>query len=220
MVVDSLLRSFVNSWKLLKRIARYFAAIGLSPDSITILSLLSAILAGVFFFFSGTGHVQNSTFNLLLLLAGIFVCLSSILDALDGIMARELGNASKRGDFLDHVIDRYADMLIVCGIIFGGYVSCKIGVIAVIGILFSSYMGTQAQAVGLKRIYGGLLGRADRLLIIIVATFLTMVYPYPLPASGMLSYTFLGWAMVIFALLCNVTALQRFYYAWKLVNHI
>jgi len=219
MVVDSLLRSFVNSWKLLKRIARYFAAIGLSPDSITILSLLSAILAGVFFFFSGTGHVQNSTFNLLLLLAGIFVCLSSILDALDGIMARELGNASKRGDFLDHVIDRYADMLIVCGIIFGGYVSCKIGVIAVIGILFSSYMGTQAQAVGLKRIYGGLLGRADRLLIIIVATFLTMVYPYPLPASGMLSYTFLGWAMVIFALLCNVTALQRFYYAWKLVNH-
>ncbi|KAF5434705.1 CDP-diacylglycerol--glycerol-3-phosphate 3-phosphatidyltransferase/archaetidylinositol phosphate synthase, partial [Candidatus Methanophagaceae archaeon] len=188
--------------------------------SITILSLLSAILAGVFFFFSGTGHVQNSTFNLLLLLAGIFVCLSSILDALDGIMARELGNASKRGDFLDHVIDRYADMLIVCGIIFGGYVSCKIGVIAVIGILFSSYMGTQAQAVGLKRIYGGLLGRADRLLIIIVATFLTMVYPYPLPASGMLSYTFLGWAMVIFALLCNVTALQRFYYAWKLVNHI
>jgi len=220
MVVDSLLRSFVNSWKLLKRIARYFAAIGLSPDSITILSLLSAILAGVFFFFSGTGHVQNSTFNLLLLLAGIFVCLSSILDALDGIMARELGNASKRGDFLDHVIDRYADMLIVCGIIFGGYVSCKIGFIAVIGILFSSYMGTQAQAVGLKRIYGGLLGRADRLLIIIVATFLTMVYPYPLPASGMLSYTFLGWAMVIFALLCNVTALQRFYYAWKLVNHI
>ncbi len=219
MVVDSLLRPFVNSWMLLKRIARYFAAIGLSPDSITILSLLSAILAGVFFFFSGTGHVQNSTFNLLLLLAGIFVCLSSILDALDGIMARELGNASKRGDFLDHVIDRYADMLIVCGIIFGGYVSCKIGVIAVIGILFSSYMGTQAQAVGLKRIYGGLLGRADRLLIIIVATFLTMVYPYPLPTFGMLSYTFLGWAMVIFALLCNVTALQRFYYAWKMVNH-
>ena len=219
MVVDSLLRPFVNSWMLLKRIARYFAAIGLSPDSITILSLLSAILAGVFFFFSGTGPVQNSTFNLLLLLAGIFVCVSSILDALDGIMARELGNASKRGDFLDHVIDRYADMLIVCGIIFGGYVSCKIGVIAVIGILFSSYMGTQAQAVGLKRIYGGLLGRADRLLIIIVATFLTMVYPYPLPTFGMLSYTFLGWAMVIFALLCNVTALQRFYYAWKMVNH-
>jgi len=219
MVVDSLLRPFVNSWMLLKRIARYFAAIGLSPDSITILSLLSAILAGVFFFFSGTGPVQNSAFNLLLLLAGIFVCVSSILDALDGIMARELGNASKRGDFLDHVIDRYADMLIVCGIIFGGYVSCKIGVIAVIGILFSSYMGTQAQAVGLKRIYGGLLGRADRLLIIIVATFLTMVYPYPLPAFGMLSYTFLGWAMVIFALLCNVTALQRFYYAWKMVNH-
>jgi len=79
-------------------------------------------------------------------------------------------------------------------------------------------MGTQAQAVGLSRVYGGLIGRADRLLIIIVATLLSLIYPYPIPASGLLnllSFSFLGWTIVIFAVLCNVTALQRFFYAWK-----
>jgi len=215
MVVDSLLRTFVNDWWLLKRIARYFAAIGLSPDSVSILSLFCAVFAGFLFYLSGTKGIHHSAFSLILLLAGVFVCVNGFLDALDGILAREMGNASKRGDFLDHVIDRYADMFIICGIIFGGYVSCEIGIIAVIGILFSSYMGTQAQAVGLKRMYGGLLGRADRLIIVIVAVLLTMAYPYPLPAAGLFSYSFLGWAMFIFAVLGNATALQRFFYAWR-----
>jgi len=106
-------------------------------------------------------------------------------------------------------------VVIMCGIIFGGYISCEIGMIAIIGVLLASYMGTQAQAVGLRRMYGGLLGRADRLLILIVATFATFCYPYPFPASGPLSYSLLGWVMLLFAVLCNITALQRFYYMWR-----
>jgi len=203
MAIDSLLRAFVNNWWLLKKVARYFAAIGLTPNSVSILSLFSAVLAGVLFYFSGVKSIQDN--NIILLLAGIFVCLNAVLDALDGVLAREIGKASRKGDFLDHVIDRYADIFIICGIIFGGYVSSEIGIIAVIGMLFSSYMGTQAQAVGLRRMYGGLLGRADRLLIIIAATFISVLYTYPL----------LGWAVCFFALFCNVTALQRFFYIWR-----
>jgi len=55
-------------------------------------------------------------------------------------------------------------------------------------------------------------------LIIIAATFITLVYPHPIPASGLLSllsFSFLGWTIVIFALLCNATALQRFFYTWR-----
>jgi phosphatidylglycerophosphate synthase len=76
-------------------------------------------------------------------------------------------------------------------------------------------MGTQAQAVGLNRIYGGMLGRADRIVFIIGATVLTLFYPYPIPASGVLSFSVLGWTLVIFAVLGNATALQRFFYAWR-----
>lgn len=208
MAIDSLFRPLVNKCELPKRAARFFAASGISPNFLTLLSFFFAALAGLSFFFSGK-------YVILLLLAGISICLNAILDSLDGILAREIGNANKRGDFLDHVFDRYSDVVIMCGIIFGGYISCEIGIIAIIGVLLASYMGTQAQAVGLRRMYGGLLGRADRLLILIVATFATLCYPYPLPASGPLSYSLLGWVMLLFAVLCNITALQRFYYMWR-----
>ena len=63
--------------------------------------------------------------------------------------------------------------------------------------------------------FGGMLGRADRLVLIIGATLLSLVYPYPIPGSGLFSFSFLGWALVIFAIVCNVTALQRFISIWR-----
>ncbi|MHC1623597.1 MAG: CDP-alcohol phosphatidyltransferase family protein [Candidatus Methanospirareceae archaeon] len=219
MALDSLLRTFVDNCGLVRTTARFFAARGISPNFLSLLSLFFAVLACLFFFLSHNSNSASSSY--LLLLAGVFVSLNALLDGLDGVVAREIGNASKKGDFLDHVIDRYSDMFIIGGIVFGGYVSWQIGVIAIVGVLLSSYMGTQAQAVGLNRMYGGLLGRADRLLIIIAATFLTVLYPHPIPASGLLSslsslrFSFLGWALVIFAILGNATALQRFFYTWR-----
>ena len=205
MAIDSLLRSFVNNWRLSKKIARVIAAVGISPNSLSLLSLFSAALAGLLFTVAGLKE-----HHLLLLFAGVLVAMNAFLDTFDGVLARETGIASKKGDFLDHVIDRYADMFILCGIIFGGYVSWEIGLLAIIGILLTSYMGTQAQAVGLGRVYGGMVGRADRLLLIIAATILTWLYPYQA-----LGFSFLGWSMLIFAVLCNLTALQRFFYAWR-----
>jgi len=213
MALDSMLREFVDNCRFARRIAIALAGIGISPNLLSLLSFGCAIPAGLFFLFAGN---SSHSFNFLLL-AGVFVCLNAFLDALDGVLARETGNASKKGDFLDHVIDRYSDVFVIGGIILGGYVNPRweIGLVAIIGVLLSSYMGTQAQAVGLSRVYGGLIGRADRLLIIIVATFLSLIYPYPIPASGLLTFSFLGWTIFFFALLCNATALQRFFYAWR-----
>lgn len=209
MALNAFLRRFVDNSTVVKTTARIFAARGISPDLLSLLSLVCAALAGLSFAFARTSASYTLFF------ASIFVSLNAILDGLDGVVAREMGNASKRGDFLDHVIDRYADMLILGGIVFGGFVSCEIGIIAIIGVLLASYMGTQAQAVGLHRMYGGILGRADRLVLIIGATLLSLVYPYPIPGSGLLSFPLLGWVLVIFAIGCNVTALQRFVSIWR-----
>lgn len=217
MTLDSLLRFSARNWTVIKRIAKLLSAVGLSPNLLSFLSFIFAALTGFFFFFSSHSfyfHPYRS-FNLFLLLAGIFLCISALLDAIDGLLARETGKASKKGDFLDHTLDRYADVFIICGIFFGGYVRWEIGVIAIVGVLISSYMGTQAQAIGLRRIYGGVLGRADRLLIIIVATFINLLYPYPLPSSKVINFTFLGWAIVGIAFLSHFTALQRFFHVWK-----
>jgi archaetidylinositol phosphate synthase len=67
---------------------------------------------------------------------------------MDGAVAREMKIQSRRGDFLDHAVDRYADIFIITGIFAGGLVPWQIGVFALTGVLMASYLGTQAQAVG------------------------------------------------------------------------
>jgi archaetidylinositol phosphate synthase len=73
-----------------------------------------------------------------------------------------------------------------------------------------SYLGTQAQAIGIGRYYGGVLGRADRLLLLIIAGLLNILFP-----AGVYGLPFLGWLLVIFGIIGNITAIQRFVYVWN-----
>ena len=110
---------------------------------------------------------------------------------------------------LDHVLDRYADILIISGLA-AGVGQYALGLAAITGVLMTSYLGTQAQAVGLDRVYGGLLGRADRLALIgVVATVAAVI------DATALGLTAVGWLLVIFAVVGHLTALQRFYYAMR-----
>jgi len=141
---------------------RALASTGIDPNTLTWLSLLFAILSGISVYFM---YYWVYSFLLALLFGGI----SSLLDLLDGDIARLTGKSTKMGDFLDHTIDRYADLAMVLGIVFSPLCSIHWGLVAVTGMLLVSYMGTQAQALNIDRIYGGLLGRADRLVVLGVA---------------------------------------------------
>jgi len=180
-----------------------------SPDALSWAALLSAAFAGLAFYLGG---------GVLLALGALFAFLNALLDALDGKVAKLTGRASRRGDFLDHVLDRYADVLMLGGIALGPYCPLWLGLLAIVGVLLTSYMGTQAQAVGAGRDYGGLLGRADRLVVLIAAVLLqAAVDPAPriVLGVGVVSFTVLGWAMVLFAILGNVTAIQRAVSTWR-----
>ncbi|MDD1720701.1 MAG: CDP-alcohol phosphatidyltransferase family protein [Euryarchaeota archaeon] len=171
---------------------------GISANQLSALSLLCAVIAGLAF------YVQ------LLPLAVVAVGLNAFFDALDGCVARSSNCESSKGDLVDHVIDRYADIFIFGGIIFGGYVPWQIGLIALLGILMTSYLGTQAQAIGAGRDYRGLIGRADRLLLVFIVAILNAIYPAPI-----IWFPLLGWMMLVLAVASNFTALQRFYLAYK-----
>jgi archaetidylinositol phosphate synthase len=130
-----------------------------------------------------------------------------VLDLLDGALARELDSSSEAGDLLDHVLDRYADIAVVVGLA-AGVDRFALGLAAVTGVLMTSYLGTQAQAVGLDRVYGGLLGRADRLVLVgVVATVAAFV------GTTLQGLSLVGWLLVVFAVVGHLTALQRFYHA-------
>jgi archaetidylinositol phosphate synthase len=151
----------------------------------------------------------------LLLLAILFLFLNAILDALDGKVAKLTGRASPRGDFLDHVLDRYADVIMIGGIALGAYGDLLVGLFAILGVLLASYMGTQAQAVGLGRDYGGLMGRADRLVILFFAAWVQLFVGSWKGPGGFLAYTPLTLALLVIAILGQVTAVQRAITAWR-----
>ena len=125
--------------------------IPIGPMGISFLSLLTAIGAGFSFFMADLENISigiHRRGDLWLLIGALMVFLTAVLDALDGMVARLRKISSRRGDLIDHTLDRVADIIIVGGIALGPLVDITVGFAAIIGILMLSYMGTQAQAVG------------------------------------------------------------------------
>jgi len=176
--------------------------LGLTPDAISVVAFALAAAAGATFYRGGTEPAWY-------LAGAVLVFLNGWLDLLDGALARELGTDSLAGDLLDHVLDRYADIVVIAGLA-AGIGRYALGVAAVTGVLMTSYLGTQAQAVGLDRVYGGLLGRADRLALI-GATGALAAFVTATPGG----VSVVGWLLVVFAVVGHLTALQRFYYSWR-----
>jgi len=178
--------------------------IPLGPMGISLLSLITALTAGYSFY---VGDLDSN--KSYLLLGSLMVFLTAVFDALDGIVARERNLSSKRGDLVDHTLDRVADIIIVGGIALGPLVDITVGFSAIIGILMLSYMGTQAQAVGAGREYAGLLGRADRLVVLAIVP----VIQYFDQGYGDLNYMTL--MCYTFAIVCTLSAIYRFQRIWN-----
>lgn len=186
---------------LLTNISKPFVA--MHPNTITLISLLISFLAGLSYYLTHFSAYY-------LFLAFLLIILASLLDAIDGKVARMKGISSKRGDFLDHLVDRYADTMIIIGMALSPYSNALIGLFALSGVFMTSYVGTQAQAVGLKRIYGGILGRADRLVILMLLPIIQFFWwGYYFSISS--------WVLILFAVLGHITAIQRVLYAWKAI---
>jgi archaetidylinositol phosphate synthase len=159
------------------------------------------------------------TTPLLFLPVGLLIFFAGLFDVLGGEVARRTGTTSVRGDFLDHVLDRYADVLLLLGLAVSSYAYPVLALLALVSLLLTSYMGTQAQAVGQGRLYGGLLTRADRLVILAAAAILEFDLSLPWPwaptaplsrihAAG-LTFTVVDVALVYFVIAGQWTAVAR-----------
>jgi archaetidylinositol phosphate synthase len=176
-------------------------AVGLTPNGVSVIAFGVAVAAG------GAFYLATS---LAYVVGAVCVFLNGWLDLVDGALAREQGVASDAGDFLDHVLDRYADIVIIAGLA-AGVGRYGLGFAAVTGVVMTSYLGTQIQAVGLGRAYGGLVGRADRLALMGLTAVVAAAVPGPL-VSGLSAVALL---LAFFAVVGHLTALQRFWGAWS-----
>jgi CDP-diacylglycerol--glycerol-3-phosphate 3-phosphatidyltransferase len=168
---------------------------GLRPNLVTALGLLLSLI-GAYLLSQG----QMTWGGLLILIAGPF-------DALDGTMARLMGQPTKFGAFVDSVTDRWSEMLIFLGLLYyylqqiptaadpnQAILSCILVFLATMGSVMVSYTKSRAETLGFSGNVG-VLTRMERYLVL--APLLVLNLPIV--------------ALWIIAVLANVTALQR---AW------
>jgi len=113
----------------------------LTPNQVSVISLL-------------IGLASAATYILKLpVLAGVLIQVSSIVDGVDGELARLLGMESRRGAFLDAVLDRFVDISVIIGLTL--YVNYCMGLstyvflasmAALSGCLMVSYIHARGEA--------------------------------------------------------------------------
>jgi archaetidylinositol phosphate synthase len=177
--------------------AKILHNLGLTPNQVSIFGIILAVLSALTYW-------QWKLNSLLLILASLLMLASGFLDALDGALARLYGEATNFGGFFDSLLDRYADAVIICGIILGGLTEVTWGLAALMGSLLVSYARARAEAAGVKMESVGLTERAERLILLALASFLSFVW---LDA--------LCWGVLILAILTNLTVIQRAIYFRK-----
>jgi archaetidylinositol phosphate synthase len=183
--------------------ARMLHDLGFTPNHISGIGVLFASLAALFYWAWQIDH-------LFLLVAPIFFLLSGFCDALDGMVARLHNNTTVFGGFLDSLLDRYADAVILVAIITAGLSDASWGAVALAGSLLVSYTRARAEAAGIKMEMVGLAERAERIVIIIVASFAAFFW-----------IDALRWSIILLAVVANFTVFQRtvhFYRASKKKN--
>ncbi len=188
------------------KLLRGFSKLGLSPNAWTVLSLVLAV----------AGCISLVSHHLA---AGlIFFAISGFLDMVDGAVARATNRSSASGAFIDGVLDRYVEMLLILGLMFylgPDYVMLELPISVWIALLiFGSAMTSFIRAYAdhrnllkdpiLLKKMGGVLERAERLMLLYLGMFL-----------GIFDQKYLAWAIVLAAILSNATAIQRFVFATK-----
>jgi len=185
----SALKPSVNN--LLKPLAIGFEKVGIKPNHLTVFGLLFGIIS--FFLIS----------NSRLTLGAFFLLLSGLMDALDGCLARVSGQVSEFGGFLDSVLDRYVDILVLVGIGLYG-IDWVIVIVAVTGSLLVSYTRARAEKV-IPKCDVGFAERAERIIIICV---------------GLVFSRYLWHAVFLVAVLSHLTALHRVVYTYLYLKRL
>ena len=110
----------------------------------------------------------------LFLVAIVFIAISGLADAFDGIVARVQEKSSRFGDFLDHCADRAGDSLLAaCWLVSNG-VRIELAMAGIIMTMLNGYIGTQIEATYGVRSYESV-GRGEFVLAIIVLPIISYI---------------------------------------------
>lgn len=169
------------------------ARMGITANQVTILAAVVSCLVGIGIIWSG----QPAAF--LLLPVWLFVRMA--LNAVDGMLAREFGQKSDLGGYLNELGDIIADAALTAPFILVAVFSLPWVFTVMFLAVLSEYAGVMGPLVGANRRYDGPFGKSDRALVFgALATWIGF-------GGSMPGWTF--WLMPVLSLLLIVTTINR-----------
>ena len=181
-------------------VVRLAVALHLTPNTITVIGLGITLLASIL--------VAND----MLLVGAAILTAGSLLDAVDGALARAQNSGTEFGSFLDSTLDRAGEAILYIGI--GTWLIATLAdptlpmlalMLALSGSFVVSYTHARAQGIGLAANVG-LAPRTERLVIVIAGV-----------ALAGLGFTIgLVAALVVLSGLTVATVVQRIWHVWRL----
>ena len=176
-----------------RKIGKIFSKLSLSPNQWTLLGLFFTLI--LFYF------LINQNF----LFAAVTFVFTAFIDMIDGAVARETKKVTKVGGYLDSIIDRVIEFIIVLGLFLNSYPDFFLPIkIWLLFLLFGSFMSTYMRAAAFekevfKNLKGGILEHTDRLIFFLII-FIVSIF----------SLAYASYLIVLMAILANISALQRF----------
>ena len=176
-------------------IVRLIARTPITPNTLTVCSLLITVIAAVLI-------VQGYLF-----VAGFVVLFAGIFDILDGALARTTNRVTKFGGALDSTLDRLAEAVIFIGLLVVYARDKAIGEVALVGValissLLVSYVRARAEGLGIE-CQVGIFTRSERIIVIVLGLLFSHF-----------DYVLIG-ALIIITVFSIFTVIQRLYHVWK-----
>ena len=166
-------------------VGRALGSTGFSPTFWTFVGFLFSLFAGVLFAIRPREPY----------LAALLILVSGLFDVFDGAVARVTQRVSKTGSFNDSTLDRVAEVAIYSGLIYGGYTSPVLVLLALSFSLLVSYTRAKGDSLGVSLSGIGIGERAERLLVLVV--------------FSLIGFVWIGIDLVL--LLAAITFAQRYY---------
>lgn len=175
-------------------LARLLASTRITPNQVSVAALLIAFGAAALIAAGAT------------ITGGVLVQASSIIDGVDGDLARAKGMASRFGGIFDAVLDRYADAAIAAGMAWYAFERQSwpqpllVGMAAAVGFLMVSYSRARLETAAGTEVTADLLGVASRdvrLLALAVGAAAGQAY-WTLVVMGAASWATVGWRLLAF----------------------
>ncbi len=180
-------------------VVRLAMALHLTPNTITVIGLLITLIASAL--------VAGGW----LLVGAALLTAGSLLDAVDGALARAQGGGTEFGSFLDSTLDRAGEAILYAGIaawFLTTLVDPLLPVTAVFvalgGSFLVSYARARAEAIGISATVG-LAPRTERLVLVIAGIALAGLGFTPILIA----------VLVLVAALTVVTVIQRIWHVWR-----